>query len=490
VARNRNRSCVVRPLMHRPALTLFLLLAATAASAHVKWFEAYEVAAEPVPVWTTLALPWFWLGVGLVLFFFLVATLVERRAPGLAATRGLDRATRPLRENADSFLIAVLAAFFVALFAVGGTYLTPELKTGAGWVPWAQIVIALLVIPRRTRPLAALAIVLLWALTLRDYDLFHLLDYLALGLGLAGYLLLSGLPDGRWHDRRFAILRWGIALALMWSSMEKFMYPQWFLPLLEEKPFLAFGIPFGPYTTMAGVAEFTLGFGLLWTPLVRRLSAAALFLLMFAAVYPFGRVDLIGHATILASLLVILADPIREQSLDLEVTPRDRRATFFVPLGIAAALAVTMISYAGMHRLIYHESGGRLAALLRPESARPMHGASSGAPPGAFWRSSEHYHGAAGKADPGAAETAEMMAAMDRMHSEMNSVQMTGDIDRDFTALMIPHHLSAVEMARAYLRSGRDPELRKMSQAIIASQEAEIRQMRGRGPAAGAHAGH
>jgi uncharacterized membrane protein YphA (DoxX/SURF4 family) len=120
---------------------------------------------------------------------------------------------------------------------------------------------------------------------LRDYDLFHLLDYLALGLGLAGYLLLSGLPDGRWHDRRFAVLRWGIALALMWSSMEKFMYPQWFLPLLEEKPFLAFGIPFGPYTTMAGVAEFTLGFGLLWTPLVRRLSAAALFLLMFAAFF-------------------------------------------------------------------------------------------------------------------------------------------------------------------------------------------------------------
>jgi hypothetical protein len=473
--------------MHRPTLTLFLLLLASTASAHVKWFEAYEVAAEPVPVWTTLALPSFWLGVGLVLFLFVATTLIERRAPGLAATGGLDWATRLLREHADAFMIAVLAAFFIALFAVGGTYLTPELETGAGWVPWAQIVIALLVLPRRTRPLAALGIVLLWALTLRDYDLFHLLDYLALGLGLAGYLLLSGLPDGRWHDRRFAVLRWGIALALMWSSMEKFMYPQWFLPLLEEKPFLAFGIPFGPYTTMAGVAEFTLGFGLLWTPLVRRLSAAALFLLMFAAVYPFGRVDLIGHATILASLLVILADPIREQSL--EVTPRDRRATFFVPLGIAAALAVTMVSYAGMHRLIYHEAGGRLALLLRPESARPMHGASAGAPPGAFWRSSEHYHGGAA-AEPAAAETAAMMAAMDRMHSEMNSARMTGDIDRDFTTLMIPHHRSAVEMARVYLKSGRDPGLRRLSEKLIASQEAEIRQLRGRAPARAARAGH
>ena len=88
----------------------------------------------------------------------------------------------------------------------------------------------------------------------------------------------------------------------MWSSLEKFAYPEWFSPLVEEKPFLTFGMPEHVFVPMAGVAEFTLGFGLLWTPLVRRLSAAALFLLMFSAVYPFGRVDLIGHATILASL--------------------------------------------------------------------------------------------------------------------------------------------------------------------------------------------
>ena len=386
-----------------------------------------------------------------------------------------------------------MAAFFVALFAGGGTYLTPELKTGAGWVPWAQMVIALLVIPRLTRPLAALCIVLLWALTLRDYDLFHLLDYLALGLGLAGYLLLSGLPDGRWHDRRFAVLRWGIALALMWSSMEKFMYPQWFMPLLEEKPFLAFGIPFGPYTTMAGVAEFTLGFGLLWTPLVRRLSAAALFVLMFAAVYPFGRVDLIGHATILASLLVILADPIREESL--EVTPRDRRATLFVPLGIAAALAVTMVSYAGMHRLIIMRRR-RARGAFTPESARPP-GSGPAVAPGAFWRG-EHYHGREA-AEPAsrADSTAAMMSAMDRMHESMNQAPMTGDIDRDFVALMVPHHESAVDMARVYLEKGRDPELRRLSEHIIATQQAEIRQMRGRGvapaataPMVPAHPGH
>ncbi|MEO5774214.1 MAG: DUF305 domain-containing protein [Sphingomicrobium sp.] len=467
--------------MLRRALCLTFVLLPASADAHVKWFEAYEVAQKPVPILTILSLTYFWVGIALVLFFFVATTLIERRAPGLAATRVLDSATRPLRDHADAFLVGVLGAFFVALFAVGGTYLTPELKTQSELLPWAQLIIALLIIARRTRPLAAIAIVLLWVVTMRDYDLFHLYDYLALGLGLAGYLLLSGMKDGPWHERRFAVLRWGIALALMWSSMEKFMYPQWFMPLLEQKPFLAFGIPFGPYTTMAGVAEFTLGFGLLWTPLVRRLSAAGLFALMFSAVYPFGRVDMIGHATILAALLVILADPMRERSL--EVVPRDRRATLWVPVGLAVALFVTMVSYSGQHHLIYERASGQLAALLRPESRRPAH-AEAGVAPGGFWRGQEHYHGNSGGADNEA--TLRMMGAMDKMQSDMSGMRMTGNIDQDFLAMMVPHHQSGVEMAEIYLQKGRDPQLRKLAEQIVRSQHEEIRYMQSRLPEAGA----
>jgi hypothetical protein len=453
-------------------LSLPLLLATpTAAVAHVKWFEDYNVAAEPVPVTTTLALANFWLAVGLVLIFFLVTAALERRGPGVAVSGGLDRVFRPLQDNADKFLIDVFAAFFIALFSIGGTYLTPELTTDNALIPWAQLVIALLVIFQRTRPVAAVAIVLLWALTLRDYDLFHLFDYLALGIGMAAYLLLSGLPNHKWHTHRFAVLRWGIALALMWSSMEKFMYPQWFLPLLEEKPFLAFGIPFGPYTTMAGVAEFTLGCGLLWTPLIRRLSAIALFTLMFAAVYPFGRVDLVGHAPILASLLVIAANPREDNYLLLE--PGAKRAVLLVPAGLAVALAVTMGSYAGLHHAIYDRATGRVADLVQAQT-REVEEENAPAP-GGFWRSQGHFHpDRAGGGSP----TAAMMGAMDDMHREINAAQVTGNPDHDFINLMVPHHASAAEMARIYLQSGRDPELRRLAEQIIAEQTREIEQMR------------
>jgi hypothetical protein len=457
-----------------PLLAFAFSATATAAWAHVKWFEEYEVSADPVPITTTLALPAFWFAMALVTVVFLFATFFERRAPGQATAQFLDKWTGLLRDHADAFMIAIMAAFFVALFAVGGSYLTPDLKTESELLPWAQLLIGILLIWRRTRPIAAVMIVVLWAVALANYDLFHLYDYLALGLGLAGYLFLSGMKDGKWHDRRFTILRWGIALALMWSSMEKFMYPQWFMPLLEDKPFLAFGIPFEPYTTMAGVAEFTLGFGLLWTSLVRRLSAIALFALMFSAVYPFGRIDMIGHATILAGLVVAIADPLRQHAL--AVTPRDHRATWLVPVGLVIAMAVTMISYAGQHYVIYRVLEGPFASLLRPESHQAV--TRGGIAPGGFWRSKEHYHGHGGAtAAPEAGASAAMMRSMDRMHADMNELQVTGDLDRDFVALMVPHHQSGVDMARVYLETGTDPELRQLAEHIIRSQELEINQM-------------
>jgi hypothetical protein len=100
---------------------------------------------------------------------------------------------------------------------------------------------------------------------------------------------------------------------------------------------------------MAGVAEFTLGFGLLWTPLVRRLSAIALFVIFNAAVFPFGRVDLIGHALIMAIIVAIAADHTRE----LHVFRRSRESVVGVPAALAIALVVFAAGYWGAHAAIY-----------------------------------------------------------------------------------------------------------------------------------------
>jgi hypothetical protein len=278
----------------------------------VKWFAPFTVDAAPRPVAATLADPWFWLAIGLVVTFFVAARLVERTPAGGMILNLVARATNPLARRMDDFVRAAIGAFFAAVFAVGGVYLTPDLHTQAEWVSWVQLLIAACVFSRTTMPFAAAGIVALWLLALRDFECFHLFDYLALGLGTAAYLVLATTWNEAWRKYRFQALQWAVAIALMWSSLEKFAYPEWFYPLVEEKPFLTFGLPRDMFIPIAGVAEFTLGFGLLWTPLIRRLSALALLVIFNAAVLAFGRMDLVGHALILVMMVVALVDPRRD----------------------------------------------------------------------------------------------------------------------------------------------------------------------------------
>jgi hypothetical protein len=338
---------VARRILLPPAgvrLALFLGALGTAlpsvASAHVKWFAPYIVNAAPQPIEATLTNAWFWTGIALVLAFFLATITVEKLPLGRHIIAVLDRVTGAVALRADDFMRAATAVFFVAIFAVGGVYLTPDLQTPSELVSWAQLAIAAGIFSRKTMPLSAVGIIGLWVVALRDYDFFHLLDYLALGVGVAGYLVLASVEDRRWHERRFAVLFCGIAIALMWSSLEKFAYPSWFYPLVEAKPFLTFGMPRDVFIPMAGVAEFTLGFGLIWSPLVRRLSAIALLVIFITAVYPFGRIDLVGHAMIMAALVLVAADPVRKtQEAAPATVPMLRNGRLAaVPVGLTLAL--------------------------------------------------------------------------------------------------------------------------------------------------------
>lgn len=70
------------------------------------------------------------------------------------------------------------------------------------------------------------------------------------------------------------------------------------------------------------------------------------------------------------------------------------------------------------------------------------------------------------------------MDGMEKMSRDMNGA-MTGDADSDFVRMMIPHHQGAIDMAKIQLQYGKDPELRKLSEAIVSAQESEITFMKG-----------
>ena len=72
----------------------------------------------------------------------------------------------------------------------------------------------------------------------------------------------------------------------------------------------------------------------------------------------------------------------------------------------------------------------------------------------------------------------EMRQAMEKMNRDMTGVPMTGNPDRDFAAMMVPHHQGALDMARAYLQGGKDPEMRRMAEKTIQDQQKDINELR------------
>src|SRR6266705_5781295 len=72
---------------------------------------------------------------------------------------------------------------------------------------------------------------------------------------------------------------------------------------------------------------------------------------------------------------------------------------------------------------------------------------------------------------------AEMKEVNARMHAGME-IAPSGDVDRDFARMMIPHHAGAIDMARVLLKHGRDERLRRLAQSIIVEQGQEIAYMR------------
>ena len=91
----------------------------------------------------------------------------------------------------------------------------------------------------------ALGLLTVYGVGIARYGLFHMIDY-AFFAGLAAYLALSG----PYFDRRPELQRWRVsilagtvAFSLMWTGIEKLLYPQWTAVVLAAHPIVTMGFP-------------------------------------------------------------------------------------------------------------------------------------------------------------------------------------------------------------------------------------------------------
>jgi hypothetical protein len=457
-------------ILGSPLAFFFLLLILSlsfsdSAHAHVKWFASYDVSQTPRTIDFVLASQAFWTAVLLSFVGFLSSIFIESSKFGEPLTKFLDFLTSPLCERMDDFLRIATGFFFICLFSSGNVYLTPELTTPDEFISWLHLVIGICIVFRYTRLIAAIGIMTLWLLALRDYDFFHLLDYLPLQIGLASYFVLEGINRPEWRARRFEALRWGLAVAIMWSSLEKFAYADWFIPILNEHPYLTFGLPQYSFVIMSGVAEFAMGFGLLWTPLTRRFSALALILIFGSAIIIFGRMDLIGHSLIIAILLITLVDRTPHHA---PFTQMKNLYSNMMVMGCASFILFAS-TYWGLHRMIYDPEFDMASALVATVHAAPV---SSPEPKLAGQTCVTPIRLENQTSAQGAYQE-----AMHAMHTPMMMGLNHPDADKAFVLSMIPHHQGALDMARIQLKFGKDRKMRRLAFDILRSQHIEVLQM-------------
>ncbi|HEX4410844.1 MAG TPA: hypothetical protein VH206_18905 [Xanthobacteraceae bacterium] len=329
-----------------PLACLVNTLCIGTASAHVKWFCAFNVAGQPDGLENVLC-PDFEFLTGLSVLALMSGSVLEGTPIGFTMLNALDRATRLIRENLETIFRAACAFFFVAIWGAGGILLTPELKTDSALIGAIQLGIAAGMLSRRTMPLSALGIFVLYGVAVWNYGIFHLADY-PVFLGVALFIALTGLQRNLFGMRPIDVVRYAAGITLMWASIEKWAYPEWSYPLFIQHPEMTMGFSSEFFMRAAGAIEFALAFALVWTPLVRRVSAVMLAAMFISAVGEFGKIDMIGHSLIIVALLGIMADDAKA-----ELRARD---TWLLPAGYIGALAVFLMAYYEGHAALFGTS--------------------------------------------------------------------------------------------------------------------------------------
>lgn len=327
------------------AIVVNAMLAASA-SAHVKWFCAYDIAGQPDGLVNVLC-PDFETLTGLSILALMTGALVEGNPLGMAMIRAIDRVTHFVRANTETMFRAGTAFFFISIWGFGGVLLTPELKTDSNVVAAIQLGIAAGMLSKKTMPLSAAGIAIIFGIAVWEYGVFHLADY-PIFLGIAVYLALIGLRRDLFGVHPLDVVRWSAGVTLMWASIEKWAYPEWSYPLFITHPEMTMGFSPDFFMRAAGAVEFALAFSLMWTPLVRRIGAVMLTAMFVSAVFEFGKVDLIGHSLIVVGLLAIVAD---NRAAELKA-----RNQWLIPVAYAAALALFLFGYYEGHALLFGTS--------------------------------------------------------------------------------------------------------------------------------------
>ncbi|HYW10803.1 MAG TPA: hypothetical protein VE871_02570 [Longimicrobium sp.] len=337
----------------------------SAAHAHVKWFSEFSFADRPLTVGQA-ATPLFF---GMAVLSMAVIggmVLLDQRLENAAGYRGVNSWLADRR--GDALLVMRIGIFATLLLAwQADALLAPELRAGSGWIGWLQFLFALLLLFPRTVPIAGGGLILLYGVGAARFGAFHLLDYLFF-VGAGWYLLVSRARSDRVRGTGIPALYATVGFSLCWVALEKIVYPQWALYVLDQHPQLALGLDLRFFLLGAAFVELSLGY-LLIINLLQRPLALVITLVFFTTTLVFGKLEVIGHTPIHAALIVFrLEGPGTVYRPPIAIHRRLGLRTAFAAVNFALLVAILLPLYAAAAR-----AQARDAAVHAPSaSPRPI----------------------------------------------------------------------------------------------------------------------
>jgi hypothetical protein len=349
----------------RASALVAVALAPRAASAHVKWFSDFRFTDPPLSA-AEVVTPTFLALAALSVVVLGLLVVLEGKLGGAAWYTRLTAWLAGYRDR-SGLVLRVAAGAVMLLNWQADALLVPELPAGAAWVGWAQFAVALLLLSRRTVPLAGAGLLALYGLGVARFGAFHVLDY-AYVAGFAVAFLVSAARSERVRGLALPALYATVGFSLCWVALEKLVYPQWGLYVIEQTPALALGFPVAFFLVGAAFVELALGY-LLLIGLLERPLALVVTLVFFTTTLIFGKLEVIGHTMIHAALVVFLI----EGTGGLYTPPvRFHRTTplrvAFAGVNFALLLAVLLVPYAWGAQRVYERA-------VREAPARPVAGA-------------------------------------------------------------------------------------------------------------------
>lgn len=334
-------------------LLFLLLFSPFAAHAHVKWFSDFSFEDRPLTVQEAVT-PAFLLFTLLSIIVIGGLVLVERLIREIDVYQRLNQWLEN-RQQYSEVVMRVALGMTLLLSWQADSLLVPDLQIASPLVGWLQFFLALLLLLPVTTPIAGAGVLLLYGLMIIQYGVFYALDY-ALFVGVGFYLLVNRVQNLRIRGLGIPALYFTTGFSLFWVGLEKIIYPQWGLYILEQNPQLTLGLDIGFFLLAAAFIELSLGY-LLIIGLLERPISAAITLVFFTTTLVFGKPEVIGHTIIHGALIVFLLEgPGRVYAPPILLHRRIPLRIAFAAVNFALLLVILLVPYALQAQRVYQNS--------------------------------------------------------------------------------------------------------------------------------------